>query len=139
MVKDVHEFLAALPSLRPEAGSITALLTRTRATCPTLRESRASQENCWAAFPDYGSSRWTTRRVAVAPAERTRSHSATSRSRLLKRKMRAVADTEADVLATANPGCALQLEHGAQRYGVPVKVRYVTDILDESYRLADTQ
>ena len=53
--------------------------------------------------------------------------------RLLDNKMAAVEDTGADVLATANPGCHMQLMNGVQRAGLSTEVRYVTDLLDESY------
>lgn len=55
--------------------------------------------------------------------------------RVLATKMSAVKDTGADVVATANPGCLLQLQYGVQREGKDVRVCYVTDLLDESYRL----
>ena len=54
--------------------------------------------------------------------------------RVLDSKMKAVKSTGADIIATANPGCLLQLQLGAQRDGLPVQVKYVTDLLDESYR-----
>ncbi len=47
--------------------------------------------------------------------------------------MKAVRETDADVIATANPGCLLQLQYGAQKDGIPIKVKYVTDLLDEAY------
>ena len=53
--------------------------------------------------------------------------------RLLDNKMNAVEDTGADVLATANPGCHMQLRQGIHRAGLSMDVRYVTDLLDESY------
>ena len=52
--------------------------------------------------------------------------------------MAAVRETGADILATANPGCLIQLQYGAQRDEAPVQVRYVTDLLDEAYRLEET-
>ena len=57
--------------------------------------------------------------------------------RVLDSKMRNVGRTNADVLATANPGCVLQLQYGTQRYGPPVEVKYVTDLLDEAYLRED--
>ena len=84
-------------------------------------------------------SRWSTLHVAGGAGG---TYTITQREfslRLLERKMRTVAATGADVLATANPGCAMQLEYGARRFGVPVPVRYVTDLLEESYRLAEAQ
>jgi len=55
--------------------------------------------------------------------------------RILDTKMEAVIKSGANVIATANPGCLLQLQYGAQREGIDLTVRYVTDLLDESYRL----
>ncbi len=57
--------------------------------------------------------------------------------RLLRRKMRDVAATGAQVIATANAGCALQLEAGLRRYGLSGRVAHVVELLDESYRKGD--
>ena len=43
----------------------------------------------------------------------------------------------ADAGATANPGCVLQREQALERAGEGARVRYVIDLLDESYRLGD--
>ena len=53
--------------------------------------------------------------------------------RVLRSKMRAVRETGADVVATANPGCVLQLQYGVDEEGLAMHVRYVTDLLDEAY------
>jgi Fe-S oxidoreductase len=54
--------------------------------------------------------------------------------RLLDDKMRDVAATGADVIATANPGCMMQLEAGLRRAGLPGRVVHVVELLDEAYR-----
>ncbi|HIN72131.1 MAG TPA: (Fe-S)-binding protein, partial [Dehalococcoidia bacterium] len=54
--------------------------------------------------------------------------------RILKTKMEAVAETGANIVATANPGCLMQLQMGVGENNMPVEVRYVTDLLDEAYR-----
>jgi Fe-S oxidoreductase len=54
--------------------------------------------------------------------------------RLLDDKMREVAATEAAVIATANPGCMMQLEAGLRRHGLPGRVAHVIELLDEAYR-----
>ena len=53
---------------------------------------------------------------------------------ILESKMKNVAATGADTVATANPGCMIQLETGLRLAGIPGKVCHVVDILDESYR-----
>lgn len=53
---------------------------------------------------------------------------------LLEKKMVSVNGTKADVIATANPGCMLQLRAGAKKYGHGQRVAHVVEILDEAYR-----
>ncbi len=54
--------------------------------------------------------------------------------RLLDSKMRWLSDTGATVIATANPGCVLQLEMGLKRAGLNGHVCHVVDLLDQAYR-----
>jgi glycolate oxidase iron-sulfur subunit len=50
---------------------------------------------------------------------------------LLDRKMDDVAQTGAEVVVSANPGCLLQLEWGARRRGGQLAVRHVVQVLDD--------
>ncbi len=52
---------------------------------------------------------------------------------ILKDKVEHIRGTGAEVIASANPGCMLQLEAGLRRHGVPGKVRHVIELLDEAY------
>ena len=54
--------------------------------------------------------------------------------KLMEDKMDAIVETNADIVTTANPGCWLQMNQGSRKTNMPVKVKYVTDLLDESYR-----
>jgi glycolate oxidase iron-sulfur subunit len=58
-------------------------------------------------------------------------------SRLLDRKLDNAAATGADVIATANPGCLLQLRAGLRARGSAVQVRHIVDIIDEAERAAE--
>lgn len=53
--------------------------------------------------------------------------------RILSRKLDAIAQTQAQEVITANPGCMLQLNHGLQTASHPAPVRHVVDLLDEAY------
>jgi len=53
---------------------------------------------------------------------------------ILDKKMRNVNSTSAGVVATANPGCILQLEAGVRLHGNGQRVLHVVEILDEAYR-----
>jgi len=53
--------------------------------------------------------------------------------RLQRRKIENARATGADIVATANPGCALQLRAGLQDGGPPMRVCHVVELLDEAY------
>jgi glycolate oxidase iron-sulfur subunit len=52
---------------------------------------------------------------------------------LLDEKMRDVLNTDAGIVATANPGCMMQLELGLKRSGRAARVLHVVEILDQAY------
>ncbi|MGH9532386.1 MAG: (Fe-S)-binding protein [Terriglobales bacterium] len=52
---------------------------------------------------------------------------------ILDSKMDDVASTSADVIATANVGCMLQLRAGVARRGLKMEVKHVVELLDEAY------
>jgi glycolate oxidase iron-sulfur subunit len=52
---------------------------------------------------------------------------------VLEKKMQSVNSTGAEVIATANPGCMLQLEAGARLHGKGQRVVHVVEILDQAY------
>jgi len=56
---------------------------------------------------------------------------------ILADKMRDVASTKAAVIATANPGCMMQLEAGLRRNTIQGRVVHVIELLDEAYRAED--
>lgn len=55
---------------------------------------------------------------------------------ILERKMENVNRTGADVIATANPGCILQLRAGVNLHGKGQRVVHVVELLDEAYQEA---
>jgi len=55
--------------------------------------------------------------------------------RLQRRKIGNALATEAEVIASANPGCMAQLEQGLRNAGSDVRVMHVVEILDAAYRI----
>jgi glycolate oxidase iron-sulfur subunit len=53
---------------------------------------------------------------------------------VLDKKMQSVNMTGAQVIATANPGCMLQLEAGVRLHGRGQRVVHVVELLDEAYK-----
>lgn len=54
--------------------------------------------------------------------------------RVLASKLDDIASTDADIVATSNPGCTLQIEGGLRRNGGDAVARHVIELLDEAYR-----
>ncbi len=54
--------------------------------------------------------------------------------RILATKMAAVNATGAKIVATANPGCMLQLQAGVRLHGAGQRVMHVVEILDQAYK-----
>jgi glycolate oxidase iron-sulfur subunit len=50
---------------------------------------------------------------------------------VLADKMKRIAETDANVIVTTNPGCMIQLEYGAKASGLNIKVRHLASLLDE--------
>ena len=51
---------------------------------------------------------------------------------LLERKMKHIAATGADTVVTGNPGCLIQIQAGAAKFGVPVEVVHPIELLDSA-------
>jgi glycolate oxidase iron-sulfur subunit len=53
--------------------------------------------------------------------------------RLQSRKTEAIAKTGATIVATANPGCAIQVAAGLRAAGVRAEVKHIVELLDRAY------
>jgi glycolate oxidase iron-sulfur subunit len=53
---------------------------------------------------------------------------------ILESKMANVNLVKSDIIATANPGCMIQLQAGVRKWGHGERVMHVVEILDEAYR-----
>ena len=53
--------------------------------------------------------------------------------RLQSRKVENIRNTSATIVATANPGCAMQVAAGLRASGVHAQVKHIVEILDDAY------
>jgi glycolate oxidase iron-sulfur subunit len=58
---------------------------------------------------------------------------------ILDRKMGHLANTQAEIVVTGNPGCLLQLETGVRQTGLSMEVRHPIELLAEAYGDVDLQ
>lgn len=57
-----------------------------------------------------------------------------SSMRILEEKITRIQESGAATVATANPGCAIQIAMGAQKFGVKVEVKHPMELLMQAYR-----
>src|SRR5690606_13492779 len=53
--------------------------------------------------------------------------------RLQRRKLRHIQETGASIVASANPGCTLQILSGAEKAGLPLQVAHPVELLRWAY------
>jgi glycolate oxidase iron-sulfur subunit len=58
---------------------------------------------------------------------------------ILARKMESVNGTRAQIVATANPGCMIQLQAGVRLHGKEQRVMHVVELLDLAYKNYDAE
>ena len=139
MTKDIHEFLVALPFQAP-SGTLDYRVTY-QDSCHLSSAQRITQppRDLLQSIPGVELVELPKALVCCGAGG---TYTLTERDfslRLLDSKMNDVEETRADVVATANPGCLLQLQYGASQRRLPIDVRYVVEILDEAYRAEDRQ
>ncbi len=133
LTKDVNEFLASI-ELNREMRSVSCTVTY-QDSCHLAhgQRVRAAPRQLLAAVPGL-----TFREMALpdlccgSAGIYNVVHSAMAGA-ILRKKMDAINGTGATVIATANPGCILQLRAGARLYGRGQRVAHVVELLDEAY------
>lgn len=133
-VKDIHEFLVDLPFVPPTEGINKRVTYQDSCHLANAQGVTDAPRALLSSIPGVRLVEMEQSSVCCGAGG---TYTITEREfslRVLDSKMRYVDRTKADVLATANPGCVLQLQYGAQRFGPSIEVKYVTDLLDEAYR-----
>ena len=133
-VKDIHEFLVELP-FEPPVGRVEQRVTY-QDSCHLGNAQRITDapRQILGSIPGIefvelpNSGRCCGAGGTYSITERDLS------LRVLASKMDDFQTTGADILATANPGCLMQLQYGVADRSLPAQVKYVTDLLDEAYR-----
>ena len=133
-VKDIHEFLVELPFI-PPTGKLNQLITY-QDSCH-LSHSQSITEApriILRSIPGLELSEMenSTRCCGAGGTYTITQHEMSVR--LLDSKMKDATATGAETIATANPGCVIQLQYGTRRTGSNADVRYVVELLDQAYK-----
>jgi glycolate oxidase iron-sulfur subunit len=135
-VCDVSQLLAATQMRAGAACDVGA--TTYDASCHLLHGQRATDEplRVLASIPDLRFVPLEGADVCCGGAGVYNLLEAELSARVLAEKLKRVAETGAQLLATGNPGCHMQIAAGARLAGLQLRVCHPVELLDESYRRA---
>jgi glycolate oxidase iron-sulfur subunit len=137
LMKDVTEFLSAIP-LNTKMAAVDAVVTY-QDSCHLAhgQKIRTSPRKLLAAVPGLTFREMPFADVCCGSAGIYNVVQNEMAMQILERKMDSVNSTAAGVVATANPGCMLQLRAGVRLHGKGQRVLHVVEVLDEAYRGAE--
>lgn len=132
-VRDVLEFLDE-HGLAPQLGRVDAVVTYQDA-CHLAHAQRITEapRRLLAQIPGIALREMNESSVCCGSAGIYNVTQPEMAKRLGRRKIENVIATQADVVVTANPGCALQMAAHLRESNSPMRVKHVIELLDESY------
>ena len=133
-VRDITEFLASI-ELNRQMGAVDAVVTYQDA-CHLAhgQRIRGAPRKLLAAIPGITLEELAGADICCGSAGAYNIVQNEMSLRILAHKMEAVNRTRATIIATANPGCELQLEAGVRLHGNHQRVMHVVELLDLAYR-----
>ena len=136
LMKDVTEFLAGI-ELNPRMGRIEAGVTY-QDSCHLShgQKVRTAPRKLLAAVPGLTFREMPFSDVCCGSAGIYNVVQNEMSMAILQKKMDSVNNTPATIVATANPGCMLQLQAGVRLHGHGQRVLHVVEVLDEAYAAA---
>ncbi|MBZ5624824.1 MAG: 4Fe-4S dicluster domain-containing protein [Acidobacteriia bacterium] len=133
-MRDVTEFLAAI-ELNPEMGPVNATVTY-QDSCHLAhgQRIRTAPRKLLAAVPGLTFREMPGADICCGSAGIYNVVQSEMSSQILEHKMESVSSTGAGIIATANPGCMLQLQAGVRIHGSGQRVMHVVELLDLAYK-----
>jgi glycolate oxidase iron-sulfur subunit len=134
MMRDVTEFLGGI-ELNPKLGPVAAAVTY-QDSCHLSHGQRVRKapRDLLRAIPGLTFQEMMGADICCGSAGIYNVVQTEMAMHILQRKMETVNATRAQIVATANPGCMLQLQAGVRLHGKEQRVMHVVEILDLAYK-----
>ena len=133
-MRDVTEFLGSI-ELNPDLGPIDSTVTY-QDSCHLAhgQKVRTAPRQLLARIPQLRFREMPLADICCGSAGIYNIVQNAMSMQILERKMESVNSTGAGLIATANPGCVLQLQAGVRLHGSGQRVMHVVELLDLAYR-----
>jgi len=135
-MKDITEFLASF-ELNSRMGAVNATVTY-QDSCHLAhgQRVRSAPRKLLSAVPGLNLQEMAGADICCGSAGIYNVVQNEMSAQILAHKMQTVNATHAEIIATANPGCMLQLQAGVRQHGSKQRVMHVVEILDLAYKNA---
>lgn len=133
LTRDIHEYLADLPLLAPTASLEYTVTYQDACHLANAQRITEAPRQVLDSIPGLRRMEMAEPSLCCGSAGTYSISEQEMSARLGRRKVSNVVDSGATVVATGNPGCALQMTNYLRDAGSPVTVRYVVELLDEAY------
>ena len=136
LARDITEFLDQI-ALNPNLGPVNAVVTY-QDSCHLAhgQRIRTAPRRLLAAIPELSFREMAGADLCCGSAGVYNVTQNEMSMQILARKMETAKATGAAIIATANPGCMLQLQAGARLHATGQRVMHVVELLDLAYRSA---
>ena len=136
LMRDITEFLSSL-ELNPNLGRVDAVVTY-QDSCHLAhgQHIRQSPRQLLGAIPGVTFREMPGADICCGSAGIYNVVQNEMAMQILQHKMESVNATHAEIIATANPGCMLQLQAGVRLHGSGQRVMHVVEVLDLAYKNA---
>jgi glycolate oxidase iron-sulfur subunit len=132
-IKDISEFLASVPLNAPRGRLETTVTYQDSCHLAHGQKVRSAPRALLRAIPGLTFTEMPLSDLCCGSAGIYNLVQPEMASALLEKKMASANSTRATIIATANPGCMLQLRAGVERHGTGQRVMHVVELLDEAY------
>ncbi|GAC1418099.1 MAG: heterodisulfide reductase-related iron-sulfur binding cluster [Candidatus Velthaea sp.] len=132
-VRDITEFLDEI-GISPELGRLDAVVTY-QEPCHLVHAQRisAAPRRLLGAIPGLVLREMAESSLCCGSAGIYNVTQPEMANRLQARKVERILEVAPQIVVTANPGCALQVENGLRKDGREIAVRHIVQLLDQSY------
>jgi glycolate oxidase iron-sulfur subunit len=133
-VRDISEYLDEI-GISPDLGPVPAIATY-QEPCHLAHAQRitAAPRRLLAQIPELELREMAESSLCCGSAGIYNVTQPDMANRLQARKVARINEVAPQIVVTANPGCALQLENGLRKDGREIAVRHIVELLDASYQ-----
>src|ERR1019366_9463966 len=136
LMRDITEFLVSL-ELNPNLGRVDAVVTyQDSCHLAHVQHIRQAPRQLLRAIPGLTLLEMPGADICCGSAGVYNVVENEMAMQILEHKMEAVNGTHAEIIATAHPGCMLQLQAGVRLHGSGQRVMHVVELLDRAYKNA---